>query len=121
VNNGDGTFTERAHEYGLDITDACVQAVFADYDRDGYLDCYIVTNILDFSKSPQGRPGYLLHNNGNGTFTNVSAQAASGADPGAHRDLGRCQPRRLARPVRGERLERRTASILTKATEPSWM
>ena len=75
VNNGDGTFTERAHEYGLDITDACVHAVFADYDGDGYLDCYIVTNILDFSKSPQGRPGYLLHNNGNGTFTNVSAKA----------------------------------------------
>jgi hypothetical protein len=75
VNNGDGTFTERAHEYGLDITDACVHAVFADYDRDGCLDCYIVTNILDFSKSPQGRPGYLLHNNGNGTFTNVSAKA----------------------------------------------
>jgi enediyne biosynthesis protein E4 len=24
VNNGDGTFTERAHEYGLDINDACV-------------------------------------------------------------------------------------------------
>jgi enediyne biosynthesis protein E4 len=75
INNGDGTFTERAHEYGLDITDACVHAVFADYDRDGYLDCYIVTNILDFSKSPQGRPGYLLHNNGNGTFTNVAAKA----------------------------------------------
>ena len=75
VNNGDGTFTERAHDYGLDITDACVHAVFADYDRDGFLDCYIVTNILDFSKTPQGRPGYLLHNNGNGTFTNVAAKA----------------------------------------------
>jgi len=75
VNNGDGTFTEHAHEYGLDITDACVHAVFADYDRDGYLDCYLVTNILDFSKSPQGRRGYLMHNNGNGTFTDVSTKA----------------------------------------------
>ena len=75
VNNGDGTFTEHAHEYGLDITDACVHAVFADYDRDGYLDCYIVTNLLDFSKSPQGRRGYLMHNNGNGTFTDVSTKA----------------------------------------------
>jgi len=75
VNNHDGTFTERAHEYGLDINDASVHALFADYDRDGFLDCYLVTNILDFSKSPQGRRDYLLHNNGNGTFTDVSVKA----------------------------------------------
>jgi hypothetical protein len=75
VNNGDGTFTERAHEYGLDVKDASVMATFADYDGDGYLDCYIVTNILDFSKSPLGRRDYLFHNNGNGTFTDVSDKA----------------------------------------------
>ena len=59
VNNGDGTFTERAKEYGLDIKDACVEATFADYDGDGFLDCFILTNVLDFSKSPQGRRNYL--------------------------------------------------------------
>jgi len=75
INNHDGTFTERAHEYGLDIRDSSVHAVFADYDRDGYLDCFIVTNILDFEKSPQGRRDYLMHNNRNGTFTDVSKQA----------------------------------------------
>jgi hypothetical protein len=75
VNNGDGTFTERAHEYGLDIKDSSVMASFADYDGDGYLDCYLVTNILDFSKSPLGQRDYLLHNNGNGTFTDVSKTA----------------------------------------------
>ena len=75
VNNGDGTFTERAHEYGLDVTDACVEATFADYDGDGYLDCFILTNVLDFSKSPTGRRSYLFHNNGNGTFTDVSKKA----------------------------------------------
>ena len=75
VNNGDGTFTERAHEHGLDLDDASVHALFADYDRDGALDCYLVTNILDFAKSPQGRRDYLLHNDGNGRFTDVSAQA----------------------------------------------
>jgi hypothetical protein len=75
VNNGDGTFTERAHEYGLDITDASVEATFADYDGDGYLDCFLLTNVLDFAKAPQGRRSYLLHNNGNGTFTDVSKKA----------------------------------------------
>ncbi|HVU18865.1 MAG TPA: VCBS repeat-containing protein [Candidatus Didemnitutus sp.] len=75
VNNRDGTFTECAKQYGLDIKDASVHASFADYDRDGYVDCYLVTNILDFSKAPQGRRNYLLHNDGNGHFTDVSAKA----------------------------------------------
>jgi len=75
INNGDGTFTERAKEYGLDIKDASVEATFADYDGDGYLDCFLLTNVLDFAKSPQGRRNYLFHNNGNGTFTDVSKKA----------------------------------------------
>ncbi|HEY5080276.1 MAG TPA: VCBS repeat-containing protein, partial [Opitutaceae bacterium] len=75
VNNQDGTFTERAHEYGLDVTDASVEATFADFDGDGYLDCFLLTNVLDFSKSPTGRRNYLFHNNGNGTFTDVSKKA----------------------------------------------
>lgn len=75
VNNGDGTFTERAKEYGLDVRDASVHAVFADYDRDGFIDCYLVTNILDFSKSPQGRRDFLFHNDGNGHFIDVTAKA----------------------------------------------
>ena len=75
VNNGDGTFTERAKEYGLDVKDASVEATFADYDGDGYLDCFLLTNVLDFSKAPMGRRNYLFHNNGNGTFTDVSKKA----------------------------------------------
>ncbi|AOS44751.1 FG-GAP repeat protein [Lacunisphaera limnophila] len=75
VNEGDGTFSERAKAYGLDIKDASVHATFADYDRDGYLDCYLVTNILDFTKSPQGRRDYLFRNNGNGTFADVTVKA----------------------------------------------
>ncbi|MEO7599913.1 MAG: VCBS repeat-containing protein, partial [Opitutus sp.] len=75
VNNGDTTFTERADEYGLAIKDASVHAVFADYDRDGFLDCYLVTNILDFSKSPQGRRDFLLHNDGAGKFSDVTTKA----------------------------------------------
>jgi len=77
VNDGGGdcTFTERAKEYGLDIKDASVHATFADYDRDGHLDCYLVTNILDFSKSPQGRRHYLLRNTGGGAFVDVTTKS----------------------------------------------
>ncbi len=75
INNGDGTFTERAREYGLDVRDSSVMAAFADYDGDGFLDCYLVTNILDFAKSPLGQRDYLFHNNGHGTFTDVSKAA----------------------------------------------
>ena len=78
VNNGAAggplTFTERAAEYGLAIKDASVHASFADYDRDGDLDAYLVTNILDFSKSPQGRRDFLLRNDG-GKFSDVSKSA----------------------------------------------
>jgi hypothetical protein len=72
LNQGDGTFKEAAHEFGLDIKDACVMAGFCDYDRDGWLDVYIATNALNSAEHPKGQRGYLLHNNGNGTFTNVT-------------------------------------------------
>ena len=72
INQGDGTFKEQAHAYGLDIKDSSVMAAFCDYDRDGWLDVYIATNILDSSEHPSGQRGYLLHNNRDGTFTNVT-------------------------------------------------
>lgn len=75
VNNGDGTFEEKAEAYGLAVKDASVHAVFADYDRDGALDLYLVTNILDFSKSPQGRKHYLFHNDVKEHFTDVTAKS----------------------------------------------
>jgi hypothetical protein len=43
-NQGDGTFRENAAKFGLDIAAASMMAAFADYDRDGQLDLYLLTN-----------------------------------------------------------------------------
>lgn len=72
VNQGDGTFVESAARYGLAIVDASVMASFADYDRDGDLDLYLLTNVLDYRTNSQGRPDYLYQNNGDLTFTDVT-------------------------------------------------
>ncbi|MGE3171933.1 MAG: FG-GAP-like repeat-containing protein [Planctomycetota bacterium] len=44
LNQGDGTFVERAGPLGLAHTAACTGAAFADYDRDGDLDVFLLTN-----------------------------------------------------------------------------
>jgi hypothetical protein len=74
INQGDGTFKEEAEARGLGISDGSVIGAFADYDRDGWLDVYIVMNQLDGLEAA-GRPGRLFHNNGNGTFTEVTARS----------------------------------------------
>src|SRR5690348_4483507 len=44
INNGDGTFTDRTKEYGLDYAGFSTQALFFDYDGDGDLDMYLLTH-----------------------------------------------------------------------------
>ncbi len=75
INQGNGTFKEEAHAYGLDVTDGSVMAYFYDYDRDGWLDVFIQTNVLDATAHPEGQRNYLFHNNRNGTFTDVTDRA----------------------------------------------
>jgi enediyne biosynthesis protein E4 len=75
INQGDGTFKEMAHAYGLDVVDSSVMAAFSDYDRDGLLDVYIATNMLADESANGGRRGYMFHNQGDGTFLNVTDKA----------------------------------------------
>jgi len=44
INNGDLTFTEKASQYNLNIKGLSTHAAFFDYDKDGDLDVYILTN-----------------------------------------------------------------------------
>ena len=46
INDGKGQFTEQAAKFGLAINAASVMMSFADYDLDGDLDGYLVTNRL---------------------------------------------------------------------------
>ncbi|GAB5559206.1 MAG: VCBS repeat-containing protein [Synoicihabitans sp.] len=84
MNQGDGTFREEAVARGLALVDASGVGAFADYDRDGWLDVYVQTNMLNATASPGGQPDHLFRNNGDGTFTDVSADAGIGGNNLAH-------------------------------------
>jgi len=91
INQGAGKdgiplFKESALSYGIADTGFSTQGLFFDYDHDGDLDLYLVTNQINDPKTPiRFRPKVtdgsaldndrLYRNNGNGTFTNVSKEA----------------------------------------------
>ncbi len=76
-NNGNGTFTDVSAPSGIGAAVDNAAAVWADYDNDGWLDCYLTTNMY---ATGGGRRGYLFHNNHNGTFTDVSESAGMAGD-----------------------------------------
>ena len=80
LNQQDGTFREAARAAGLDVVDSSVMAAFADYDRDGWLDVFVQTNLLNNAERPAGQRDFLFRNRGDGTFVNVTA--GSGVDGG---------------------------------------
>ncbi|EDY85284.1 FG-GAP repeat domain protein [Verrucomicrobiia bacterium DG1235] len=75
MNQGDGTFRDEAKERGLAVVDSSGGASFADYDRDGWLDVFIQTNLLDAVASIEGQRDFLFRNNGDGTFRDVTEAA----------------------------------------------
>src|SRR5271156_2977994 len=102
-NNGNGTFTDETKQAGVADGRWSTGAAFGDYDGDGFVDL-MVTNYVDFHLNdlpgfgnspnckyrgidvqcgPRGLKGAgdaLFHNNGDGTFTDVS-KAAGVSDP----------------------------------------
>jgi enediyne biosynthesis protein E4 len=108
-NNGDGTFTDVTEKAGLrhDAVRYGSGCTWLDYDRDGHLDLFVVnylnTTIEKLPKpgenadcrwkgvpvncGPRGLPpGFveLFHNNGDGTFTDVSRQSGVAAASGSY-------------------------------------
>ena len=84
INNGDGTFTDRAKEYGLDHVGYNTQALFFDYDGDGDIDMYLLDHSTHAQRAmasqAQGsatspRTGDRLFRNDGGYFTDVTDAA----------------------------------------------
>lgn len=83
--NGIPTFKEMASTYGIADAGNSMGATFFDYDKDGHLDLYILNNVdihvlpANYrSKITDGTAlsnDRLYHNNGDGTFTDVTMQA----------------------------------------------
>ena len=87
INNGNGSFTEKSKDYGLDFSGFTSQVAFFDYDHDNDLDCYILNqshhpnaNIVDTSNRRKFDPKagdrfYRNDLNNQGSFTDVSKEA----------------------------------------------
>ena len=96
-NNGNGTFTDVTEKAGVAAPGWSSSAVWFDYDNDGKLDLF-VCRFADFDKSKhvfcgneqtkkryncsprsyQSSRSWLFHNNGDGTFTDVTMESGIG-------------------------------------------
>jgi hypothetical protein len=72
-NNGDGTFTDRTHEAGLDNELGGLNLILTDYNNDGHPDILVLRGAWwgGFGEYPLS----LLRNNGDGTFDDVTEEA----------------------------------------------
>ncbi len=57
INNGDGTFSEQAAQWGIADVGLSTHAAFFDYDRDGDLDMYLLNNSIRSVGGYDLRPG----------------------------------------------------------------
>ena len=83
-NNGNGTFSDVTKKSGIGEDCCTTAASWLDYDNDGRLDLYVGRYLDPRTKIPttfyarNGEPNQLYHNNGDGTFTNVTDRAGVG-------------------------------------------
>ncbi|GAO43355.1 VCBS repeat-containing protein [Flavihumibacter petaseus] len=84
INDGTAHFTDQAKAYGLDFEGYSTQAAFFDYDHDGDLDCYLLTQsdhsverLADTSlrRMPGGKAGDRFFRNDNHVFRDITALA----------------------------------------------
>lgn len=84
INNQDGTFEDKAEEFGLDFEGYSVQAAFLDYDRDNDLDMFLLNHSVhsvntyqpvDKRKDVDPKSGDKLYRNDGGQFVDVSEEA----------------------------------------------
>jgi hypothetical protein len=83
-NRGDGTFEDVTARSGIGEDCCTTVASWGDYDNDGYLDLYVGRYLDPRQAIPttfyarNGEPNRLYHNDGDGTFTDVTAAAGVG-------------------------------------------
>ena len=84
MNNGDGTFTDRSKETGLDHVGYSTQATFFDYDNDGDLDLFLLSHSTHTERAigtalkrdvRSALGGGRMYRNDRGRFVDVSAKA----------------------------------------------
>lgn len=68
-NNGDGTFTEVGAAANMDDRNQSWTTIFEDFDNDGWFDAFTVNHSS--GDVPGGPRNKLMHNNGDGTFTDI--------------------------------------------------
>jgi len=83
--SGEPGFSEKAHDYGLDNKGLSTHAAFFDYDNDGDLDCYLLTNsfrsvgnydlVKDQRFIPDTLGGNKLYRNDDNHFLDITAAA----------------------------------------------
>jgi hypothetical protein len=74
INNQNGTFTDQAMSWGVDLVHRGRAVAVGDYNKDGWPDMFVASGG-DMSGADRGGAHMLYHNNGDGTFTDVAAAA----------------------------------------------